>query len=71
MGGAVVALHENKGVRHLFYGRVLGDRKFAARMGRSTQKRLRKQKPGPKPEPDPAARRRPNYRYRLLRERPW
>jgi len=57
--------------RALASGRVLGDRKFAARMGRSTQKRLRKQKPGPKPGPDPAARRRPNYRYRLLRERPW
>jgi putative transposase len=52
-------------------GRVLGDRKFAARMGRSTQKRLRKQKPGPKPDPDPAARRRPNYWHRLLCERPW
>ena len=57
--------------RALKSGRVLGDRKFAARMGRSTQKRLRKERPGPKPKPDPAARRRPNYRYRLLRERPW
>jgi len=51
-------------------GRVLGDRKFAARMGRSTQKRLRKKKTGPKPDPAPA-RRRPNYWYRLHREKWW
>ena len=51
-------------------GRVWGDRKFAARMGRSTQKRLRKKKTGPKPDPAPA-RRRPNYWYRLHREKWW
>jgi putative transposase len=66
-----VPAEETKAIKSaLKSGRVLGDRKFAARMGRSTQKRLRKQRPGPKPDPAPA-RRRPNYWYRLHRERWW
>jgi putative transposase len=39
-------------------GRALGDRKFAARLSRTTRKKLRKGRPGPKPKPEE-----PNYSW--------
>ena len=49
--------------RVLRSGRALGDRRFAARMSRTAQKRLRKHRPGPKIVPEKPSRARPYRQY--------
>ena len=51
-------------------GRPAGSRRFVDRVAMIVSHKLRKRRPGRKPDPA-LARRRPNYWYRVLHERPW